>query len=158
VAVQFEDGAYFTGPPVGDGMVTHAEAVLGVKLPQDYVELLREQNGGVPRNRCYPTEFPTSWAPDHIEISAILGVGGDQGVDAPNGRGSSGMIEEWGYPAIGVVICAMPSGGHDAVMLDYSESGPQGEPAVVYVDEDRVPRRIAESFTEFTRGLERREP
>jgi len=148
VAVQFEEGAYFTGPPVDDELVAHAEVALGVKLPRDYVELLRQRNGGVPRNRCCPTEFRTSWAPDHIEISAILGVGGDQGIDS-NGRGSAEMIVEWGYPAIGVVICAMPSGGHDAVMLDYSESGSMGEPAVAYVDEDRVPRRIADSFAEF---------
>ena len=38
-------------------------------------------------------------------------------------------------------------------MLDYSESGPQGEPAVSYIDEDRVPRRIADSFSEFIVGL-----
>jgi hypothetical protein len=34
-------------------------------------------------------------------------------------------------------------------MLDYSESGPDGEPSVVYVDEDRVPRRVAGTFAEF---------
>jgi hypothetical protein len=147
--VQFEDSEYFTGPPADDKLVAHAEAALGVKLPRDYVELLQQRNGGTPRNRCCPTEFRTSWAPDHIEISAILGVGGDQGIDAANGRGSADMIAEWGYPAIGVVICAMPSGGHDAVMLDYLESGPLGEPAVAYIDEDRVPRRIADSFTQF---------
>jgi hypothetical protein len=39
------------------------------------------------------------------------------------------------------------------VLLDYSESGPEGEPAVVYVDEDRVPRRIADSFDEFLQRL-----
>jgi hypothetical protein len=52
-----------------------------------------------------------------------------------------------------VVFCSTPSGGHDAVMLDYRDCGPEGEPAVVYVDEDRVPQRIAGSFDEFVAGL-----
>lgn len=68
------------------------------------------------------------------------------GVDSP--LGSAYLITEWGYPAIGVVLCAMPSGGHDTAMLDYSESGPDGEPAVAYIDEDRIPRREANSFEE----------
>jgi len=61
------------------------------------------------------------------------------------------MIREWGYPAVGIVFCAMPSGGHDAVMLDYSLAGV--EPRVVYVDEDRVPRELATSFAAFMDGL-----
>jgi SMI1/KNR4 family protein SUKH-1 len=149
VAIQFEESEHFTGQALDDVSVVRAEEALGVKLPHRYVELLRQRNGGTPRHRCCPTPFQTSWAPDHIEIRAIHGVGGNQGIDAAGGRGSAGMIAEWGYPAIGVVICAMPSGGHDAIMLDYSESGPFSEPAVAYVDEDRVPRRIAASFDEF---------
>jgi len=61
------------------------------------------------------------------------------------------MIDEWGYPRVGVVFCEMPSGGHDAVMLDYSRGAP--EPVVVYVDEDRVPRVVAASFTAFLASL-----
>lgn len=36
-----------------------------------------------------------------------------------------------------MVICDTPSAGHDTVMLDYSECGPEGEPSVAYIDEDR---------------------
>lgn len=62
-------------------------------------------------------------------------------------------MQEWGYPDIGLVICDTPSGGHDTVMLDYSVSGPQGEPRVVYVDEDRVPRELAPTFEDFISNL-----
>jgi hypothetical protein len=57
------------------------------------------------------------------------------------------------YPAIGLVVCATPSVGHDTVMLDYAGCGPRGEPAVVYVDDDRIPRWLTEPFAEFLDGL-----
>jgi hypothetical protein len=64
------------------------------------------------------------------------------------------MIGEWGYPPIGLVVFDTPSGGHDTVMLDYSVCGPLGEPRVVYVDEDRSVRQVAEDFGEFIASLE----
>ncbi len=103
--------------------------------------------------RCYRTKVPTSWAPDHIEIAGLLGLGGKWGIDSEDGNGSRAMIAEWEYPDIGVVICDMPSGGHDAVMLDYSGCGRDGEPAVVYVDEDRSVVLLASTFAEFRDGL-----
>jgi SMI1-KNR4 cell-wall len=149
----FEENDYYTGPQLDAEMVRRAEAHLGVRLPHSYVNLLYRRNGGVPRRRCYATQFSTSWAADHIEITAVRGIGGEWGIDSASGLGSIDMIAEWGYPEIGVVICDMPSAGHDTVMLDYSESGPEGEPAVAYVDEDRIPRRIADSFEEFLMRL-----
>lgn len=149
----FEDDDYYTGPPLDSVMVRRAEEHLRVRLPAAYIDLLHLRNGGVPRSRCFPTDFPTSWAPDHIQIDAIRGVGGEWGIDSEAGLGNATMIAEWGYPEIGVVICEMPSAGHDTIMLDYTECGPRGEPAVAYIDEDRVARRIAESFEEFLNNL-----
>ncbi|MFG3348093.1 SMI1/KNR4 family protein [Streptomyces sp. NPDC048018] len=139
----------FVGPPVDAEMIRQAEDVLRVRLPKSYVDLLAVQNGGLLKNRCFPTEFANSWADDHICVDALWGVGGDWGVDVV----SPGLIAEWQYPEIGVVLGITPSAGHDTVMLDYSECGPLGEPSVAYVDEDRVPRRLADSFTEFVNGL-----
>lgn len=147
----FEDSEYYAGPDLTDDMIVDAESRLGYKLPRSYVDLLRVRNGGKPKTRCYRTPFATSWAPNHIQIDGIRGLGGDWGVDTDGPLSSEAMIEEWGYPRIGIVICDMPSGGHDAVMLDYSRHG--AEPAVSYVDEDRVPRPIAESFSEFIDNL-----
>ena len=152
--IEFEDSDYYTGPPLTDEMVEAAERRLGVKLPAAYVALLRVRNGGQPVRHCHPTTFPTSWAPDHIDIGAILGIGGNRGIDADTyGTPSSiYMVREWGYPDVGVVICDTPSAGHDTVMLDYTSGG---EPAVVYVDEyePRVARRIADSFAQFLDNL-----
>ena len=146
----FTESNYYTGPDLTDDMVAEAEARLGYRLPKSYLQLLRIRNGGVPERCCFKTTFATSWAHDHIKIDAILGIGGPWGIDA-GPQSSAEMITEWGYPAIGIVICDLPSGGHDTVMLDYSQHDP--EPQVVYIDEDRSPRVLAPSFAQFLEGL-----
>lgn len=153
VGLEFEESTYYTGPTLTPEMIKAAEAKLGRTLPDSYVELLRFKNGGRPVRRCIRTTFRTTWAGDHIEISAIRGIGGIWGIDGDGPLSSTAMIEEWGYPEVGIVICDMPSGGHDAIMLDYSSDN--GEPGIVYIDEDREPRRIAESFSEFLNLLRR---
>lgn len=151
--IEFDDSGYYTGPDLTDALVAAAESHLGYRLPSSYLDVLRVRNGGTPLRRCCPTDFETSWAPDHFAISAILGVGGDQGIDSTSGLGSPDLVREWGYPDVGVVICDTPSAGHDTVMLDYRACGPGGDPSVVYVDEDRVPRLVAPSFEAFIRRL-----
>ncbi|WP_454860790.1 SMI1/KNR4 family protein [Promicromonospora soli] len=135
-------------------MVSAAEESLGYTLPKSMVELLSDCNGGIPSRACFSMTSPTSWATDHIQIKAILGIGGKRGFYGEGSLFASDyMIGEWGYPDIGIMICMTPSGGHDTVMLDYSAVGPQGEPSVAYIDEDRVPQQIASSFAEFVAGL-----
>ncbi|MBB2923481.1 hypothetical protein FHR80_002406 [Cellulomonas cellasea] len=85
-------------------------------------------------------------------MSRLLCVGGDDGIDSA--FGSAYLVAEWDYPDVGVVLLDTPSGGHDTVMLDYRRCGPTGEPAVVHVDEDRVPREVAPSFAAFVAALE----
>lgn len=147
----FTDDSTQSGPELTDVMVQAAEASLGVALPRTYIELMRQKNGGIPVRRCFRTSKRTSWAEDHIEISAILGVGFDRGIDGE--LGSVYLVHEWGYPDIGVVVCDTPSGGHDTVMLDYRSCGPRGEPRVVYIDEDRSILPLANNFAEFLGGL-----
>ncbi|RPF21429.1 SMI1/KNR4 family protein [Myceligenerans xiligouense] len=145
---------YWTGPDLTDGLVSAAEEKFGYCLPTSLVDLLYQCNGGVPAGTFFRMTTPTSWAPDHFEIDAILGIGGPRGFYNEDDTGSDYLIREWGYPPIGVVLCATPSGGHDTVMLDYRALGPAGEPAVAYIDEDRVPQKIADSFADFMTSLE----
>jgi len=147
----FTEDNYYSGPPLNDNMVRAAEANVGFRLPRAYVELLHERNGGVPIRRCFRTTVKTSWAEDHIEISGLLGVGSVRGIDG--NLGSAYLIQEWDYPNIGIVIGDTPSGGHDTVMLDYRECGSQGEPRVVYVDDDRTILVLAANFAEFADRL-----
>src|SRR4051812_34391667 len=92
----FEPGTPALGPPINDVMVASAERTLGYRLPSAYVALLRARNGGRPQRRCYATAVATSWAPDRIEISDLIGMGYDDGIDGATG--SRYMISEWGYP------------------------------------------------------------
>jgi hypothetical protein len=136
-------------------MITSIEKELGYKLPASYVALMKQQNGGIPKDTCFPTEEATSWAEDHIAITGILGIGREKSYSLCGELGSRFMIEEWGYPDIGVVICDCPSAGHDVVMLDYRACGPDGEPEVIHVDQedDYEITFLAENFEEFIRGL-----
>jgi hypothetical protein len=137
-------------------MISQAEKDLGYKLPGSYIQLLTSKNGGTPHNTCYPTATATSWADDHIAISGICGIGGQWGINS-NELGSQFMLDEWGYPPIGIVVAQCPSAGHDAVMLDYRRCGAQGEPQVVHVsvEEDEEPNItfLANNFQEFLAGL-----
>ena len=132
------------------------EEELGYKLPAAYIWLMKQHNGGIPVNTCYPCDEPTCWAEDHVAITGIFGIGREKSCSLCGELGSQFMIDEWEYPAIGVAICDCPSAGHDMVFLDYRACGPQGEPAVVHVDQENNYKisHLADSFEEFIRGLE----
>ncbi|WP_074822054.1 MULTISPECIES: SMI1/KNR4 family protein [Bradyrhizobium] len=46
------------------------------------------------------------------------------------------MIEEWGFPPIGVGIASTPAGGHELIVLNYRTCGKRGERQVVHVDQE----------------------
>jgi len=65
------------------------------------------------------------------------------------------MIEEWGYPEIGICFASTPNAGHEMYMLDYRECGKAGIPKVVHVDQegDYEITPIADTFEDFIKGL-----
>ena len=146
---------YVSDPP-SDELIASMEEELGYKLPAAYIWLMKQHNGGIPVNTCYPCDEPTCWADDHVAITGIFGIGREKSCSLCGELGSQFMIDEWEYPAIGVAICDCPSAGHDMIFLDYRDCGPQGEPAVVHVDQENDYKitHLADSFEEFIRGLE----
>nr|WP_138496493.1 SMI1/KNR4 family protein [Paenibacillus pinistramenti] len=145
---------YVSAPPT-DELIAAVEHELGYKLPASYIHLMKQQNGGIPRNTCFPTAEPTSWAEDHAALSGIMGIGRDKSYSLCGDLGSRFMIEEWGYPDIGIVFGDCPSAGHDVIMLDYRQCGRDGEPSVIHVDQeaDYEITFLAENFESFIRGL-----
>ena len=155
----WEDDAFalreYVSEPPSDELIASIEQELGYKLPASYIWLMKRHNGGIPVNTCHPSDEPTSWAEDHVAITGIFGIGRGKACSLCGELGSRFMIDEWEYPPIGVAICDCPSAGHDMIFLDYRACGPQGEPAVVHVDQedDYKITHLADSFEEFVRKL-----
>ncbi|MBW4085789.1 Imm51 family immunity protein [Paenibacillus sp. S150] len=146
--------SYVSEPPT-DELIASIEEELGYKLPAFYIGMMKRHNGGVPRSTCFRAEEATSWAEDHVAITGIMGIGRGKSYSLCGELGSPFMIEEWGYPDIGVVFGDCPSAGHDVIMLDYRACGRDGEPAVIHVDQeaDYEITFLAKDFESFVRGL-----
>lgn len=146
---------YYVGTTPTNGQLKEVENELGYKLPQSYIALVQQHNGGMPINTCFPTSVPTCWADNHIAISGIMGIDKNKPYSLCGEMGNRFWIEEWGYPTIGIAICTTPSAGHDMIFLDYRKCCLAGEPSVVHVDQENNYKitMLAVSFEEFIRGL-----
>ncbi len=159
LAAFWEDSDYarreYVLPYPTDFVIATVERKLGYKLPGAYIELMRHQNGGLPKKTAFPTDTPTSWAEDHVAIHGILGIGDARSYSLCGEAGSDVVIAQLGYPPIGVYFGDCPSAGHDMICLDYRNCGPSGEPRVVHVDQELDYRLtpLADDFESFVRGL-----
>lgn len=146
----------YVDAPVTDEMVLSVEQELGYKLPAAYVELMKHQNGGIPRRKNHRASERTTWSDDHIAITGIYSIGRQKSYSLCGGLGSQFWIDEWGYPPIGVYFADCPSAGHDMLCLDYRDCGPNGEPQVVHIDQewDYKIVFVAKTFESFIRGLQ----
>jgi hypothetical protein len=146
----------YVGEPLTDEQVLAVGRELGHELPESHLELMKCQNGGIPKNTNHRTQEPTSWAKDHVAISGIYGLDAGKSSSLCGELGSQFWMDEWGYPPIGVYSCDCPSAGHDMLCLDYRRCGPEGEPQVVHVDQEFGYKItfVADNFEAFIRGLE----
>lgn len=48
---------YYVGTTPTNGQLKEVENELGYKLPQSYIALVQQHNGGMPINTCFPTQF-----------------------------------------------------------------------------------------------------
>jgi hypothetical protein len=145
----------YVSAPVTDIAIASVEKRLGYKLPAAYIELMRNQNGGLLARNAFPTSTPTTWADDHVGVNGIYGIGDSKSSSLCGGLGSQFKIDEWEYPPIGIYFASCPSAGHDMIAMDYRRCGPSGEPAIVHVDQE-IDYRItplADTFEQFVRGL-----
>lgn len=151
---EYAEATYGRGYP-SDEVIASVEEELGFRLPASYVALMRTRNGGTPRNTCCPAPSRTTWAEDHVAITAIMGIGREQECSVAGRSGSRFLIEEWGYPAIGVYFADCPSAGQDMIAFDYRDCGPDGEPRVVHVDQEADYRItvLAPDFVSFVQSL-----
>ena len=148
----FDATTYYTSPKLTDAMITAVEKQLGFKLPTVYLDLLRVKNGGAPKRQCFPTAG-THWSDNHVRMTALCGIGGRWGIDSET-MGSRHMIEQGGFPEVGIFVGWTPTAGHDGIFLDYRECGPQGEPCILFLDAESGDSKIlAPNIGVFLEGL-----
>src|SRR3954451_12770814 len=73
-------------PPLTPAAISDAERILGVRLPADYLALMRVQNGGLVSADLDghalrpPCKYPSGHLSDYVQITGLNGLGGE-GVD-----------------------------------------------------------------------------
>jgi SMI1-KNR4 cell-wall len=137
---------YLVQDALTDEALRAAEAELGVRLPEEYVALLRIRNGGVVSKQCsaFPTSERTSWAEGWVGFNQMHGIGSD----FETILSSPYLTDEWGIPGTAVLLAG---DGHWWIALDYRGGD---EPAVTWFDTELdQDMQLAPSFRAFVEGL-----
>ena len=154
----------YVAPPLNQAMIAAVqEALGGLSLPQTYVALARQQNGGLLQRRYFVLPYSAAeleaqlaqgQEPElsYVTLTNIFGIGATTPWSLCGEFGTAFMISKWGYPNLGAVIAGCSDFGHSMVWLDYQGSS---EPSVVLVqkDFDFRKRKLAPSFADFIAQL-----
>ena len=146
---KFWGSNYYNHPPLTDEMVSVAERELGVKLPAEYIALLRIQNGGYTQGFGFPMNQRTSWSEDHVPLGDLAGIVTDSQIrTALNILDTAYLTDEWELPPRQVLLSG---DGHWWITLDYRNSN---FPSVAWIDtESDEDVEVAPSFAAFLDGL-----
>ena len=149
--------SYVETPPVTDELLQQLQDEVGVRLPDLYVDLLRIQNGGVPRKSLFEVEDERQYV-----LNQLPGIGENRGckrdlladqslLDPTKNHDFKGfLILDWEWEE---------DGGH-YIALDYRTCGPTGEPWVTHIatwEAEVWYTTITQTFDEFVAGLKRKE-
>ncbi|MEI4602945.1 SMI1/KNR4 family protein [Bacillus cereus] len=138
---------YLKLAPINDELIKKAEEVLNVKLPESYINLLKEQNGGTLRLDTHPTSKPNSWADDHVNVSGLYGISFDENESSI--LESRYLIREWEMPDN---IVLLSGDGHTWIALDYRNVAEN--PPVIFIDNELEEIiELAPNFESFLQNL-----
>ncbi|PGQ31091.1 SMI1/KNR4 family protein [Bacillus thuringiensis] len=138
---------YLKLAPINDELIKKAEEVLNVKLPESYINLLKEQNGGTLRLDTHPTSKPNSWADDHVNVSGLYGISFDENESSI--LESRYLIREWEMPEN---IVLLSGDGHTWIALDYRNVAEN--PPVIFIDNEfEEIIELAPNFASFLQNL-----
>lgn len=129
-------------PDLTEDVLSEVETRLGVKLPTDYLEAIRIQNGGYVENR----DLPITWngQDDIALVDSIAGVGLSDGLIQ-----SKVLMTEWGVEDDRLI--AFAGDGHFFLAFDYRE---RVAPKIAYIDTDTEEIDVLfDSFRQFTEAL-----
>jgi SMI1 / KNR4 family (SUKH-1) len=145
---------YGVDPPLTRAAISDAERKLGVRLPPDYLALLRVQNGGRVAEDFdgFVVDPPGPHGESFVALVDMDGLGGPGSVCHVQ-RSEDRHDPDYGPPE-GLVLIGSPDAGHQFLALDYRECGPDGEPSVVWTDTELVSNfALAPTFRAFVEGL-----
>lgn len=141
-------GEKVTGPSLTDTLIARAERELGVRLPQALVDVLSVQNGGYTRFDAYPRGTHLY---EYVPFRDVRGIFDSLDVGLLL---SAYLLREWEMPE-GLVL--LSGDGHTWVALDYRACGAQGEPPVVWIDNEAEDsphiEQVAPDLATFFAGL-----
>ena len=138
---------YLKLAPINDELIKKAEEVLNVKLPESYINLLKEQNGGTLRLDTHPTSKPNSWADNHVNVSGLYGISFDENESSI--LESRYLIREWEMPDN---IVLLSGDGHTWIALDYRNVAEN--PPVIFIDNEfEEIIELAPNFESFLQNL-----
>ena len=132
--------------PLTDERIHHAEQMLKVKLPEEYIGLLKEQNGGHIKYHSYPIYSDEGVLQDKVSIDYLMGISDndDEGIlQTPY------FIDEWELPRN---IVLLSGDGHSWIALDYRNTG-INPPVILLETEDEAVIPLASSFSDFLHQL-----
>ena len=146
-ATDFWDSNYYNHPDLTAEMIELAEKKLNVKLPDSYLSLLWNMNGGYTKGFAFPMNR-ISWS-NHILLHSLNGIVVDTELKTSlNILDTPYMTKEWGLPEKQVLLCG---DGHTWITLDYRKNS---NPCVTWIDvESNEDVLVAESFDKFIEGL-----
>lgn len=144
---------YVSKPPT-DELIAEIEQELGYKLPESYIWLMKQHNGGVlnwDRDGCKIdwSEGHSEWTNNVVKVSRIMSIGREKTWSI-----CGTVVQVQCRPDIGVAI-ATTWDSADMIILDYRECGKDGEPAVVCVDSNARHGiwKLTDNFESFIRSL-----
>lgn len=116
----FWDADYSSNPALTPEMIAIAEKRLNVRLPVEFIHLLKISNGGYTKGFVYPVDFETSWDINKIPLHELFGIVIDESNETiHNILCTAYMTKEWGLPENQVLLSG---DGHTWVTLDYRDS------------------------------------
>lgn len=154
---EFWYSAYQPNADLTAEIVQKAEALLGLKLPASYINLLNIQNGGETQGVVCPTTVKTSWADNHVSVEELFGIdlldGGEETEERDTSEfnilDSIRFTQEWGLPENQIVLCGDRNG---CITIDYRQEG--NEPIITWLDmEMKEDIQLAENFGAFLNKL-----
>lgn len=117
----------FDNEPLTDEMIERAEIKLGVKLPAEYIELIKERNGGSLNCSCFPVDGKDAdKLGKSINIDHIMGIGKDNG----------GILQSLFFAEefeLKPKLIPFYGDGDSWICFDYNKKGPFKSPVISYV-------------------------